>query len=76
MDHAGDAAGLVGGEGVHGVDEDGLDALFVGVAQAVVQDGQQEALGLARAGAGGHERGQLAAAAEAGEGLLLVAGGA
>ena len=72
----GHALRLVGGERVHRVDEDGLDARLAGVAGAPVEDGEQEALGLARARARGDERGLGALAAEAVEGAALVAVGA
>jgi hypothetical protein len=44
-----------GGQGIHGVEDDGFDALLsllLGPA-AVVQDGDKEAFGFARSGAGG-----------------------
>ena len=47
-DEAGEAAGLVGSQGVHGVEDEGLDAgdaLGAG-AQDVVEDGVEEGLGL------------------------------
>ena len=47
-DEAGEATGLVGGQGVHGVEDEGLDAgdaLGAG-AQDVVKDGVEEGLGL------------------------------
>ena len=56
-DEAGEAAGLVGGQGVHGVEDEGLDAgdsLGAG-AQDVVEDGVEEGLGLTGAGAGGDD---------------------
>nr|WP_228329498.1 hypothetical protein [Xanthomonas melonis] len=57
QDLLGQAAGLVRGQRVHRVQDDGLDArpaqfpLFA----AMLQDWIEEALGLARAGAGGHQ---------------------
>ena len=47
--------GLVSGQGVHGVEDDRLDARPTDAAVAMVQHGIKEALGLARAGAGGDE---------------------
>ena len=72
----GDTTGLVGGQGVHGVEDDGGNAAgapAVGAAR-VVQQGQEEGLGLAASGAGGHERGPwcMVAAAQALEGAGLV----
>ena len=54
-----DAVGLVGGERVHRVQQDGLDALPAGLAlaAAVVEQRHEERLGLAGAGAGGHQGG-------------------
>ena len=62
VDQLSDAAGLVGGERVHRIEDQRLDARppcepFAG---AVVEDGVQEAFGLARAGAGG-DQGRLPA---------------
>ena len=59
---------LVGGEGVHGIEQDGLDALFAAVqgAEGVIEDGIEKALGLAGAGACGDDGGL---------GLVAVAGG-
>ena len=48
-------AGLVAGQGVHRVEDDGLDARPPGVAVAVVEQRVEEALRLARAGAGGDQ---------------------
>ena len=56
-DLAGQAPGLVRGQGVHGVEQQGLDARLGGMAQAVIQDGIEETLGLARPGAGGDQGG-------------------
>ena len=64
-DEAGEPAGLVVGEGVHRVEDEGLhagDAGGVG-ADHVVEDGDEEGLGLARAGAGDDEGGLRAAGA-------------
>ena len=76
-DEAGEAAGLVGGQRVHGVEDEGLDAgnaLGAG-AQDVVEDRVEEGLCLARAGAGGDD-GRLGAVAALGGqapvGVLLV----
>ena len=53
-----DPVRLVGGEGVHRVQQDRLDArrARLALAAAVVQDGDQERLGLAGPGAGGDQR--------------------
>ena len=64
-DEAGEPAGLVVGESVHRVEDEGLhagDAGGVG-ADHVVEDGDEEGLGLARAGAGDDEGGLRAAGA-------------
>jgi hypothetical protein len=54
VDLAGEAARLIGRQGIHGVDDDGL-APQPRPPGAVVQDGQAEALGLAGARARGHQ---------------------
>ena len=53
-----DALGLVGGQRVHRVQQDRLDAglALLPLAAAVVEHRDQERLGLARAGAGGDQR--------------------
>ena len=56
VDDSGDAPRLVRGQRVHRVDEDGLDARRAGLPPAVVEHREEEALRLARAGAGGHHR--------------------
>ena len=58
VNRLGDAPGLVGGERVHRIEDQRLDARLPGgpLASAVVEDRVQEALGLARAGAGGDQR--------------------
>lgn len=72
----GEAAGLVGGEGVHGVDDERFDAAGLGAFDAVdvVDDGVEEGFGFTGAGAGGDEGGLggVVFAGEAGEGLGLV----
>ena len=50
-----DTPRLVEGEGVHRVEDQGLDPGLVCVPPAVIEDRQEEALGLAGAGAGGDE---------------------
>ena len=65
---------LVFREGVHRVDDDGADArrgIVVPQAQAPADDGVEEALGLARAGAGGHQG--RPAAGDRAQGAFLVA---
>ena len=66
---------LVVGQGVHGVDDDGPDAgaqlPLLLLPEQVLQNGQQEAFGLARAGAGGHH--QILPCRGQSQGLLLVA---
>ena len=58
VNELGDAPGLIGGQGIHRVDEDRLDApTALGMLQAaMVEERQQEALGFAGAGARGHQR--------------------
>ncbi len=56
VDGPGDAPRLVRRQRVHRVDEDGLDARRPGPFAAVIEDGEEEALRLARAGAGGDHR--------------------
>ena len=66
---------MIGGQSVHRVKDDGLDARLPALLVAVVQDGIQETLGLARAGPGGDQRRLRLAATlsrEALEGALLV----
>ena len=48
---------LVRSQGVHGVEDDGLDAFLAQLfgPAAVVQDGDEEAFGFARPGAGGDD---------------------
>src|SRR5699024_1812670 len=71
-----EAVGLVGGKGVHGVEQDRLDTTFaLGLgAAAVVQDRDEEGLGLSGTGAGGDEGGfgGLVQGGQALEGLRLV----
>ena len=64
VNHLGDAGGLVGGQRIHRVDENRLHPLVCGIGQAVVQDGQQEALGLTRACTRGHKGGLLSPATQ------------
>ena len=74
VDEMGDPLGLVGGQCIHRIDEDHLDAalaLGMGMA-AVLEAGVEEGLGLARAGAGGHQGVLGGARAEPLEGLLLM----
>ncbi len=73
VDGFGDAGGLIRRQGVHGVDEDGLDAGVAPVAMAMVQDGVEKAFGFARSGAGGDEGGSGVGAGKAVEGAFLVA---
>ena len=75
VDEAGQSAGLVGRQGVHRVDEDRLHPRGALVPEAVVEDGVEEALGLARAGARGDQRVARrgrASGVELTEGLQLV----
>ena len=75
VDEAGQPASLVGGQGVHRVDEDRLHPRGALVPEAVVEDGVEEALGLARAGARGDQRVARrgrASGVELTEGLQLV----
>jgi hypothetical protein len=60
MDLAGEPRGLVGGERVHWIEDDRLDPWLAAVAPAMVEEREEEALGLARAGAGGDEGGARA----------------
>ncbi len=65
---------LVFGQRVHRIDDDGADArrgVFVPQAQAPADDGVEEALGLARAGAGGDQGGS--AFGDRAQGAFLVA---
>lgn len=74
MDEMGNPLGLVGGQGIHRIDEDHLDtplSLSVRLA-AVVEAGVEEGLGFTRACAGGHQGVLGGARAESLEGLLLV----
>ncbi len=61
--------GLVRGQRVHGVEEDGLDARLAALGVAVVEDGIEEALGFAGAGAGGDQSRQRHVAALGGQSL-------
>jgi len=74
VDQIGDAPGLVSGQGVHRVDEDRLDAPLSQrvLLTAVLEQGEQETLGFARAGAGGHQGVARAAGQQPLDGLLLV----
>ncbi|MNZ97760.1 hypothetical protein D3C78_1170150 [compost metagenome] len=67
----GEAPRLIGGQGVHRIDDDRLDALAT-LAQAVVEQRIHEALGLARAGAGGDDGRLRQRAAQSLEGQLLM----
>ena len=74
VDQIGNAPGLVGGQGIHRVDEDRLDApLALGVLlAAVLQQRQQEAFRFAGAGAGGHQGVAWCARQQPIKGLFLV----
>ena len=71
-DRPGEAFGLVGGEGVHRVDEKRLDAMLAPAVVAVVEDWDEKALRLARPGARGDDGRARMRAPEPLEGLLLV----
>jgi hypothetical protein len=60
---------LICGQGVHGVEDNGLDARLLSVAVTVIEDRIEKALGLARTGAGGDEGGLRRMAVGAGEPL-------
>ena len=68
VDRFGEPAGLVGGQRVHRVEDQGFDALFVlgGGAGAVIEHRIQEAFGFARSGAGCDDR-RFGVAVEGGE---------
>ena len=73
----GETAGLIGGEGVHRVEDEGFEAGDAGGAgaQHVVEDGMEEGFGLAGSGAGGDDRGLGTVAVLGGQaavGVLLV----
>ncbi len=74
MDQVSDAPGLVSSQGIHRVDQDRLDAAAaLGLLlAAMLQQGQQEALGFARTRAGGHQGVDGAAGQQPLKGLLLV----
>ena len=66
------APGLILRQGIHGVDDDGLDARLVRVSATPVEDGQLEAFGLARTCAGGDDRGPRGVGLQSPEGFQLV----
>lgn len=66
------APGLILRQGIHGVDDDGLDARLVRVLAAPVENGQLEAFGLARTRAGGDDRGLRGVGLQSPEGFQLV----
>lgn len=68
-----DPPGLVRGQRVHRIDEDGLNPGRSGSLPAVVQDGVEEALRLARAGARGDDRRPPGAGGQARERSPLMA---
>ena len=78
-DGFGKAFFLVGGQGIHGVEDDGFDAGQPGLLgpEAVVEHGVQKALGFAGAGAGGDQGGfgLMVIAVEPSPGPRLVAKG-
>ena len=57
MNEPGHALGLVCGEGIHGVDDDGFDTPFPSVSPAVIQDRIEKTFRLSRPGARGDNRG-------------------
>jgi hypothetical protein len=57
MNEPGHALGLVCGEGIHGVDDDGFDIPFPSVSPAVIQDRIKKTFRLTRPGARGDNRG-------------------
>src|SRR5690606_10874030 len=56
MNQLREAPGLIVGQRVHRVEDDRLDTALIAIPRAVIQDRVKEALGLARAGAGGNQR--------------------
>ena len=74
-DERSDAPGLVGGERVHRIDDDRLDAALPLGADAGVEDRVEEALGLAGPGSGRDDAGSRPFAREPAERLFLVAVG-
>ncbi len=53
MDKLCQPAGLVRGQGIHGIDEDGLDSRFSPMLVAVIKDGVEETFCFAGTGTGG-----------------------
>ena len=72
VDQFGDALGLVGGQGVHGIDEDGFDAGGACLLTAMVKERVEEALRFAGTSASSNEGGFVVGGGEAGEGAFLV----
>ncbi len=68
----GDPFGLVGGQGVHGVEQDGFNAGLSGLLAAMFQQGNEESIRFCRSRCRGHDGGLIVGRAEAIEGAFLV----